>query len=147
MNTKNINPNESHQTRPTDLTRLLFSLPHDCHWAMSVNSPRQLSQKYFIDHNKIQDFPRLLYKIQGFQGLEFGPIKFKAFQDFQGPVWTEYKTHGLTQRPVHPSFGRAKFESYVFGRAVICHGRVRQTGPSMSIFCASLPVHAILQCH
>ena len=37
---------------------------------------------------KIQDFSRLLCKIQGFQGLEFGPIKFKAFQDFQGPVQT-----------------------------------------------------------
>ena len=38
--------------------------------------------------HKIQDFSRLLGKIQGFQGLELGPMKFKAFQDFQGPVWT-----------------------------------------------------------
>ena len=30
---------------------------------------------------KFKVFSRLLYKIQGFQGLEFGPIKFKAFQD------------------------------------------------------------------
>ena len=28
----------------------------------------------------MQDFLRRLYKIQGVQGLEFGPIKFKAFQ-------------------------------------------------------------------
>ena len=36
----------------------------------------------------IKDFSRLLYNIQGFQGLEFGSIKFKAFQDFQGLVRT-----------------------------------------------------------
>ena len=46
------------------------------------------SKQYFIDHNYIQDFSRLLCKIQGLQGLEFGPMKFKAFQDFQGPVRT-----------------------------------------------------------
>ena len=33
-----------------------------------------------------QYFSRLLCKIQGFQGLEFDPTKFKAFQDFQGPA-------------------------------------------------------------
>ena len=38
--------------------------------------------------HKIQDFSRLFGKIQGFQGLELGPMKFKAFQDFQGPVRT-----------------------------------------------------------
>ena len=46
------------------------------------------SKQYFIDHNQIQDVSRLLCKIQGFKGLEFGPIKFKVFQDFQGPVRT-----------------------------------------------------------
>jgi len=37
-----------------------------------------LTNNNFI--GKIQGFPRLLCKIKGFQGLEFGPVKFKAFQ-------------------------------------------------------------------
>ena len=52
-------------------------------------SSQQLSQNTILLITiKFQDFSRLLYKIQGFQGLEFGSIKFKAFQDFQGPVRT-----------------------------------------------------------
>ena len=53
-------------------------------------SSQQLSQNniLFTIIKFIQDFSRLLCKIQSFQGLEFGPIKFKAYQDFQGPVRT-----------------------------------------------------------
>ena len=41
--------------------------------------------------------------------------------------------HGLTQRLVHPSFGRAKFESYFLDGQIFVKD--------------SLPVHAMLQCH
>ena len=39
------------------------------------------------DHSKIQSFSRC-HKIQEFQGLELNPMKFKAFQEIQGPVQT-----------------------------------------------------------
>ena len=40
------------------------------------------------DHNK--DLSRQRCKIQELQGLELGPIKFKADQDFQGPIPTVF---------------------------------------------------------
>ena len=52
-------------------------------WLLFVTTIK--SKQNFIDY-----FSRLFCKIQGFQGLEFGPIKFKAFQDFQGPIQTLY---------------------------------------------------------
>ena len=39
------------------------------------------------------------FEIQGFQCLKFRPIKFKAFQDFQGPVRT-LLIRQLLQRPL-----------------------------------------------
>ena len=39
-----------------------------------------------IKFKTFQDY--VLCKIQRFQGLEFGTIKSKAFQDFQGPIRT-----------------------------------------------------------
>ena len=50
------------------------------------------SKLYFIDSHLNS---RLLCKIQGFQGLEFDPIKFKAIQDFQGPVQTLHTVNVL----------------------------------------------------
>ena len=50
-------------------------------------SSQQLSQNTIL-LTTIKFFSRLLCKIQGFQGFEFGPIKFKAFQCFQDPIWT-----------------------------------------------------------
>ena len=70
----------------TMCTRFIFVHRLFLFWLLFVTTIE--SKHYFIDHNYIQDFSRLLCKIQGFQGLEFGPIKFKAFQDFQGPVRT-----------------------------------------------------------
>ena len=37
---------------------------------------------------KFKTFQDYFAKIQGFQGHEFGPINYKAFQNFQGPVQT-----------------------------------------------------------
>ena len=52
-------------------------------------SSQQFSQNTIllttIKFKTLQDY---FCKIQGFQSLKFGPFKFKAFQDFQGPVWT-----------------------------------------------------------
>ena len=66
-------------------TQVIFVHRHFLFWLLFITTI-ELKQ-YFIDHNPIQDFSSLLCKIQG---LEFGPIKFKAFQDFQGPVRTLY---------------------------------------------------------
>ena len=49
---------------------------------------QQLSQNNILLTTIKFKTSRLLCKIQGFQGLEFGPITFKVSQVFQGPVWT-----------------------------------------------------------
>ena len=37
---------------------------------------------------KVKTFPDYFVKFKDFEDLEFGQIKFKAFQDLQGPVRT-----------------------------------------------------------
>ena len=62
------------------------------------------STRLLFVHDNWVDFSRLLCKIQRFEGLEFGPIKFKVFKIFKAPygLW-HLISHAAIWRQTVPS--------------------------------------------